>query len=104
MGGKFSEIRLVLRRMKYYELQEAWDAVQATSMLTVPIPAVRRYESASISDATASGHDQGGDACHVLHPLSRAVGVVNFGLNTEDIHLEGGYACTVSQQLPKTRD
>ena len=29
---------------------------------------------------------------------------MSFGLNTEDILLEGGYACTVSQQLPKTRD
>ena len=81
-----------LRRAKYYELQDAWDAVQATSVLTVPIPAVRRYESAYITDDVASGNDRGGDTCHVLHSLSRAAGVVNFGLRTEDIQLEGRYS------------
>lgn len=77
------------RRPKYYELQEAWDTVQATSVLTVPIPAVRRYESASITDDEIAPKNDIGASCHVLHSLSGAVGVVNFGLNTEDIHLEG---------------
>ena len=74
--------------MKYYELQEAWDSVQATSVLTVPIPAVRRYESASITDEDVSPKPDSGGSCRVLHSLSGAVGIVNFGLNTEDIHLE----------------
>lgn len=82
------------RRTKYYELQDAWDSVQATSVLTVPIPAVRRYESACITDAVASGNDHGGDTCHVLHAHGRAAGVVNFGLRTEDIQLEGRYSCS----------
>lgn len=77
--------------MKYYELQDAWDSVQATSVLTVPIPALRRYESASIAELETSAPDNSGASCNVLHSLSGAVGIVNFGLNTEDIQLEGRY-------------
>ncbi len=63
-------------------------------MLTVPIPAVRTYASASIADTppleeTAS--DPASHVCPVLHNLNGAVGVVTLGLATEDIDLEGRY-------------
>lgn len=77
------------RKLKYYELQDAWDSVQASSVLTVPIPALRRYESASITEESAASKSEADTSCHVLHSLSGAVGIVNFGLNTEDIKLEG---------------
>ncbi|KAL0047473.1 hypothetical protein WJX82_004362 [Trebouxia sp. C0006] len=79
--------------VKYYELQEAWDVAQATSVLTVPIPAVRTYESASIADTTPpleeTASDPASHVCPVLHSLNGAVGVVTLGLATEDIDLDG---------------
>ncbi|KAL0041795.1 hypothetical protein WJX79_004939 [Trebouxia sp. C0005] len=78
---------------KYYELQEAWDVAKATSVLTVPIPAVRTYESASIADTTPpleeTASDPASHVCPVLHSLNGAVGVVTLGLATEDIDLDG---------------
>lgn len=79
--------------VKYYELQEAWDVAKATSVLTVPIPAVRTYESASIADTTPpleeTASDPASHVCPVLHSLNGAVGVVTLGLATEDIDLDG---------------
>lgn len=84
------------RGVKYYELQEAWDVAKATSVLTVPIPAVRTYESASIADTTPpleeTASDPASHVCTVLHSLNGAVGVVTLGLATEDIDLDGRYA------------
>ena len=84
------------RGVKYYELQEAWDVAKATSVLTVPIPAVRTYESASIADTTSlleeTASDPASHVCPVLHSLNGAVGVVTLGLATEDIDLDGRYA------------
>lgn len=84
------------RGAKYYELQEAWDVAKATSVLTVPIPAVRTYESASIADTTPpleeTASDPASHVCPVLHSLNGAVGVVTLGLATEDIDLDGRYA------------
>lgn len=81
------------RGVKYYELQEAWDVAKATSVLTVPIPAVRTYESASIADTTSpleeTASDPASHVCPVLHSLNGAVGVVTLGLATEDIDLDG---------------
>ena len=85
--------RIGYRGVKYYELQEAWDVAQATSVLTVPIPAVRTYESASIADTTPpleeTASDPASHVCPVLHSLNGAVGVVTLGLATEDIDLDG---------------
>ena len=87
------------RSSKYYELEEAWDQAGANSVLTVPIPAVRAYESASIPEAPATVEETACDpashVCHVLHNLNGAVGVMTVGLATEDIDLHGRYDCAM---------
>ena len=79
--------------MKYYELQEAWEQSKSTSVLSVPIPAVRTYESASIADTPPALEETASDptshVCPVLHSLHGAVGMVTVGLATEDIDLDG---------------
>ena len=92
------------RGVKYYELQEAWVVAKATSVLTVPIPAVRTYESASIADTTPpleeTACDPASHVCPVLHSLNGAVGVLTLGMATEDIDLDGRYAAlSCSNQL-----
>lgn len=71
--------------IKYYELQEAWDQTNASSVLSVPIPAVRAYESASIVETqpqeTAS--DPASHVCPVLHNINGAIGIVTLGLDSE---------------------
>lgn len=81
---------------KYFELQEVWEQVGATSVLSIPIPAVRYYESASIVEAPApveeTSSDPASNASHVLHNTNGAIGVVTVGLATENIDLNGRYA------------
>ncbi|KAL3131066.1 hypothetical protein ABBQ38_000381 [Trebouxia sp. C0009 RCD-2024] len=78
---------------KYFELQEVWEQVGATSVLSIPIPAVRYYESASIVEAPApveeTSSDPASNASHVLHNTNGAIGVVTVGLATENIDLNG---------------
>lgn len=93
------------RASKYLELQEVWEQVGATSVLSIPIPAVRNYESASIVEAPAadkpapeaaseSAPEPSSDpapelASHVLHNSNGAIGIVTVGLATEKIDLNG---------------
>ncbi|KAL3138937.1 hypothetical protein ABBQ32_005750 [Trebouxia sp. C0010 RCD-2024] len=77
---------------KYFELQEVWEQVGATSVLSIPIPAVRNYESASIVEAPAPVEepcDSTSNASHVLHNTNGAIGIVTVGLATEKIDLNG---------------
>lgn len=64
-------------------------------MLSIPIPAVRNYESASITEAPAPVEEpaleSAGHTGHVLHNTNGAIGVVTVGLATENIDLNGRY-------------
>ena len=83
------------RASRYLELQEVWEQVGATSVLSIPIPAVRHYESASIIEAPPAVEEPASDpACHmshVLHNSNGAIGVVTVGLATEKIDLNGRF-------------
>lgn len=87
------------RASKYHELQEAWDQAGTHSVLTVPIPAVRAYESASIPEAPENVEETACDpashVCQVLHNLNGTVGIMTIGLSTEEIDLHGRYVSRV---------
>ena len=85
------------RKEKYYELKEANQETGSTSILSVPIPAVRAYDSAWIpgmdsSHVTDPSADPQTRSCSVLHNMNGAIGVVTFGLMTEDIALSTRWA------------
>ena len=71
----------------------------ATSVLSIPIPAVRSYESASIEAPAAvvePGSDSANHTCHVLHNSNGTIGVLTVGLATENIDLNGRCATSSS--------
>ena len=76
-------------RIKYQELQEAWDQQQCTSTVSVPIPASRHFEDAFIPyrDRHKPPADRG--TCPVLYVANGTVGVIHFGLSTADVKLNG---------------
>jgi len=76
-------------RIKFQELQEAWDQQQCTSTVSVPIPASRHFEDAFIpyQDRDKPLPDRG--TCPVLYVANGTVGVVHFGLSTTDVKLNG---------------
>lgn len=94
------------RASKYLELQEVWEQVGATSVLSIPIPAVRSYESASILEAPAAVEEPASEPAthmsHVLHNSNGAIGVVTVGLATENIDLNGRYAAVSSMLSLRT--
>lgn len=81
--------RLCCFRIKYQELQEAWDQQQCTSTVSVPIPASRHFEDAFIPyrDRHKPPPDRG--TCPVLYVANGTVGVIHFGLSTADVKLNG---------------
>ena len=54
-------------------------------MLSVPIPAVRAYESASIVETQPqeTAADPASHVCPVLHNFNGAIGIVTLGLDSE---------------------
>lgn len=117
------------RASKYLELQEVWEQVGATSVLSIPIPAVRNYESASVVEPPAAVEKRAPEsvpepapesaaepapepvpepASHVLHNSNGAIGIVTVGLATEKIDLNGRCApkcvqCMVLGGIPACR-
>lgn len=75
--------------IKFQELQEAWDQQECTSTVSVPIPASRHFEDAFIpyNDRNQPLPEKG--TCPVLYIANGTVGVVHFGLSTEDVKLNG---------------
>ncbi len=78
-------------------MKEANQETGSTSILSVPIPAVRAYDSAWIpgmdsSHVTDPSADPQTRSCSVLHNMNGAIGVVTFGLMTEDIALSTRWA------------
>ena len=80
---------LLLFRIKFQELQEAWDQQECTSTVSVPIPASRHFEDAFIPfhDRHKPAPDRG--TCPVLYVANGTVGVIHFGLSTADVKLNG---------------
>ena len=74
-------------RIKYQELQEAWDQQECTSTVSVPIPASRHFEDAFIPFHDRSKPPPERGTCPVLYVANGTVGVVHFGLATADVKL-----------------
>lgn len=87
----------VLFRIKFQELQEAWDQQECTSTVSVPIPASRHFEDAFIPfhDRHKPAPDRG--TCPVLYVANGTVGVIHFGLSTADVKLNGRSAFVCCQ-------
>lgn len=85
-------------RIKFQELQEAWDQQECTSTVSVPIPASRHFEDAFIpyADRDQPVADRG--TCPVLYAANGTVGVLHFGLSTGDVKLNG--RCATCSALP----
>ena len=81
--------RPLLSRIKFQELQEAWDQQKCTSTISVPIPVSRHFEDAFIpyKDRGRPQPDRG--ICPVLYVANGTIGVVHFGLSTADVQLNG---------------
>lgn len=79
--------------IKFQELQEAWDHQECTSTVSVPIPASRVFEDAFIPyhDRHLPLPERG--TCPVLYAANGTVGVLHFGLLTEDVKLNGRLVC-----------
>ena len=89
MSSVWQKVTNYFCRIKLQELQEAWEHQQCTSTVSVPIPASRHFEDAFTPYADRHLPPPERGTCPVLYAANGTVGVLHFGLSTEDVKLNG---------------